>query len=335
MPFKQDGDETGLFEVLKRINQVLDRAIPLIVPIGVVFGGIVLPKVFIGLRPLVLWFFVVITLSGSLNLRVRELGRAVSSPLPVFIFIFCARILLPLMVFSLSSLIFSSDPEVVSGYVLLYTVPTAVTGIVWVSVFKGDTALSLALILLDAILAPIVVPGTVHLLLGASISLNMTGMVLSLIYMVVIPTIVGVTLNELSRGKIPAMVSPWISPFSKVCIFLMIAANSAAASPQMQTDNPLIWIIIAVCIGFSVMGFICSKLMSLAGKLKREKQVALFFACSLRNTSSAMTLAIEFFPGSAALPAVLGIMFQQMTAAVMGRLLLGKIGGNAASKVAS
>jgi predicted Na+-dependent transporter len=37
-----------------------------------------------------------------------------------------------------------------------------------------------------------------------------------------------------------------------------------------------------------------------------------------------MTLGVEYFPGSAALPAVIGIMFQQTTAAIIGRILLGK-----------
>ena len=37
-----------------------------------------------------------------------------------------------------------------------------------------------------------------------------------------------------------------------------------------------------------------------------------------------MTLGIEFFPGPAALPAVLGIIFQQSIAAAAGKLMLGK-----------
>jgi hypothetical protein len=39
-----------------------------------------------------------------------------------------------------------------------------------------------------------------------------------------------------------------------------------------------------------------------------------------------MTLAIEFFPAAAALPAVLGILFQQSLAALMSRVFFGKTG---------
>jgi len=142
--------------------------------------------------------------------------------------------------------------------------------------------------------------------------------------MIAIPTVLGVTLNELSRGKIPALINPWLSPFSKLCIPFLIAASAAAVAPQVRLDNPRVWLIIACCISFSVLGFVCGKFTAMAGKLGKEKQISLFFGAGLRNTSAAMILGTQFFPASAALPSVLGIMFQQTIAAVMGRLMLGK-----------
>jgi predicted Na+-dependent transporter len=77
-----------------------------------------------------------------------------------------------------------------------------------------------------------------------------------------------------------------------------------------------------MCIIFSSLGFVCGKIIGLLGKANRARQAALIFSVGLHNTSAAMTLGIEFFPGPAALPAVLGIIFQQTIAAIMGRLLL-------------
>ena len=296
---------------------------PVLTPVGVALG-IILPWFFLGFRPAMPWLFGTMTLAGALKLRVRELGKAVSSPWPIILFFFNTRIVMPLLIFFLSSLIFKNDPDTVSGYVLLYSVPTAVTGFIWVTIFGGDSALILALILLDTIFAPLVVPGTVRLLLGTSIHMEMTGMIISLTYMVVLPTVVGVALNELSRGKIPAKITVYLAPISKICLVIMISANAAAVAPQIRPDNPRLWIIIAACIFFSILGFICAKLSSFVGKLGREKQISLFFAAGLRNTAAAMTLGTEFFPGAAALPSVLGIMFQQTVAAIMGRILMGK-----------
>ena len=311
-------------EIANRVNLFLSRALPLLTPLGVALG-VFFPEVFTRLRPSVFWLFATITLSGSLTISTRDLGKTITSPFPIFIFIFTVRIIMPLIVFFISRLIFKGDQNTIAGYILVYAVPTAVLGFVWTSIFKGDPALSLALILLDTLLAPLVVPGTIKLLLGTSISLDMTGMIISLILMVVIPTILGVTFNELSRGKIPAMINPYLSPFSKICMVMVIAANSAAVAPQIRLDNPRLWIITAATIGFTVFGFVFAKFTSIISKLDNKKHISLFFASSLRNTSAAMTLGTQFFPPAAALPAILGIVFQQTTASIMGRIFLGKI----------
>ena len=308
---------------LDKINRALERAMPLLAPLGVALG-VALPGVFLGLRPFIPWLFGTMTLAGSLKLRARELGKAVSAPLPIIVFFISAHVVMPLLVLFLSRLVFGGDPDTISGYVLLFSVPTAVSGFIWVSIFRGDPALSLTLILLDTVLAPAVVPGTVRLLLKTGVKLDMTGMAVSLVFMILIPTIAGVALNELSRGKIPALATPFLAPLSKICMVLVIAANSAAVAPQIRPDNPRLWKIVAACIAFCVTGFILARLASLAGKFDKKKQTSLFFASGLRNTSAAMTLGIEFFPGAAALPAVLGILFQQTIAALMGRVLLGK-----------
>ena len=310
-----------------RANRSLERIFPLLISLGVVLG-VVLPWAFVGLRPFVPWLFGTVTLVGALKLRVRELGRTVSSPLPIFLFFFIARVFMPSMVFFFSSLIFRNDLDIVSGYVLLYSVPTAVTGFIWVTIFKGDAALALTLILLDTLLAPIVVPGTVRVFLGAGIDLDMTGMAVSLVLMVVIPTITGVTLNESSQGKIPAIITPYLAPLSKIFMIMVVAANASAVAHQIRFDNPRLWIISAACIGFIVLSFICARFATIAGKFQREKQISFLFASSLRNSAAAMTLAIRYFPEAAALPAVLGIMFQHNTAAVMGRIFFGKIGAD-------
>ena len=308
-----------------KANRFLERVFPLLITLGVVLG-VTLPWVFSGLRPFVPLFFGTVTLVGALKLRVRELGRAVSSPIPIIFFFLTARIVLPLAVFLLSSFVFRNEPDIVSGYVLLYAMPAAVTSFIWVTIFKGDPALALTLIVLDTMLAPIVVPGTVLLFLGTAITLNITGMAVSLILMVVIPTVAGVILNESSQGKIPALITPYLAPFSKLLMLLVMAANASAVAHLVRFDNPLLWIIMAACIGFIVLIFICTRLATLAGKFNREKQISLLFTSSLRNTAAAMTLAIRYFPEAAALPAVLGIMFQHNTAAIMGRIFFGKNG---------
>jgi tagaturonate reductase len=83
-----------------------------------------------------------------------------------------------------------------------------------------------------------------------------------------------------------------------------------------------VWITGGLCIFFSALGFVCSKFTGLLGRLSRERGISLFFAAGLRNITAATTIAIEYFPEAAALPAILGIVFQQTLAAIMGRVLM-------------
>jgi predicted Na+-dependent transporter len=309
-------------EIASAANRLLERMMPLLTPLGVILG-IVFSSFFLSLRPLIPWLFGTMTLSGALKLRVRELALAVSNPLLLILFFLSAHVLMPLGVMLMSGLVFG-NADIVSGYVLLYAVPTAVTGFIWTTIFRGDPALSLALILLDTLLAPAVVPATMRILLGTKVVLDMSGIALSLVLMVAVPTVIGVALNELSRGALPRAAGPYLGPFSKFCIVLVISANAAAVAPEIHPENPRVWLVGAMCIIFSSLGFVCGKLIGLLGKATRARQATLIFSVGLHNTSAAMTLGIEFFPGPAALPAVLGIIFQQTIAAIMGRLLLKK-----------
>jgi predicted Na+-dependent transporter len=146
----------------------------------------------------------------------------------------------------------------------------------------------------------------------------MSGMAVSLILMVVVPTILGVTLNETSRGGIPRIISPYLGPVAKICLTLVVSANAASAAGQLHLGDPTVWFIAILCIIFSLIGFFGSSLAGKIAGLRPETGITLFFAGGMRNISAAATLAIEFFPEKAALPAILGILFQQTMAAVMG-----------------
>jgi predicted Na+-dependent transporter len=67
----------------------------------------------------------------------------------------------------------------------------------------------------------------------------------------------------------------------------------------------------------TALGFIGASLAGLFGRLSPAKRTTLFFAAGLRNISASATLAIEFFPEAAALPAILGMLCQQSLAALL------------------
>jgi predicted Na+-dependent transporter len=152
----------------------------------------------------------------------------------------------------------------------------------------------------------------------------MSGIALSLVLMVVIPTIIGVFLNETSKGAVPKAVSPYLNPFSKICLLIVISANAAAAAPKVNLLDPKMLLIALLCVVMGVLAYLVAWPVGRVAKLNQKKQVSLFFAVGLRNISAATTIAIDFFPPAAAVPALLGIVFQQTLAAVMGRIMFKK-----------
>ena len=309
--------------VLRNINSFLERMIPVTTPLGIALG-LFLPGVFIYLRPFVPLLFGLMTFSGALKLKAAELGAAVRSPAPILLFFAAAHVLMPLAAMLVSSLFFEQT-DVVTGFALLFSGPTAVSGFIWASILKGDMALCLTLILIDTLLAPLVVPGTVSVLMGAKITMDMSGIALSLLLMVVIPTIIGVAVNETSRGKIPAVICPWLDPVSKICLILVIAANASAVASWIRFNDPLIWKTAFFVVILTVSGFLLVKLVSVIGKCRSPKDITMIVSGGLRNNSAVMTIAVTFFPEAAVLPTLLSIVFQQTIMAVMGKIFAKKI----------
>jgi predicted Na+-dependent transporter len=305
-------------EIARKINYHLERLIAVTTPLGIVLGFL-LPSVFIHLRPFVAWLFGIMTFSGALKLRAGELGASVRSPAPILLFFISAHVLMPVIAMLVSS-IFFKDTDIVSGFVLLFSGPTAVSGFIWVTILKGDMALCLTLILLDTLLAPLVVPGTLSVLMGAKIEMNMSGVALSLLFMVVIPTIIGVAVNETSKGKIPSVICPYLDPAAKISLMLVIAANASVVAPGIRFDNPVIWIAAIAVIILTFTGFMLIKLTTVIGKCRAPKDITMIISGGLRNNSAVMTIAVAFFPEAAVLPTLLSIVFQQTIAAVIGKV---------------
>jgi len=301
-------------------NNLLGRLIPLTTPLAVALGFL-FPDTFKLLRPFVPWLFAMMTFSGALKLKAAELGNAVKRPLPILLFFLTSHVVMPLIAL-LSSSSLLSNPDVITGFVLLFAGPTAVSGFIWVAIFKGNKALSLTLILLDTLLAPLVVPATIFILMRADIAMDMSGIAFSLLFMIAIPTIIGVTLNETSKGKIPDVICPGFDPLSKICLMFVIAANASAIAPNVSFNDPIVWKTALLCIILTTTGFFLAKLNGNAGKFGDEKSASLIIAGGLRNNSAVMTIAVAFFPEMTVLPSLLSIIFQQMIMALLGKAII-------------
>ena len=314
--------ENNLKKSLGTINRFLERAIPITTPLAIVLGFL-LPDVFIQLRPFVFWLFGLMTFSGALKLTVKELGAVIKAPLVIVLFFICAHVVMPVFA-RLAAPLFFTDTDIVTGFVLLFASPVAVSVFFWIIIFNGNKALALSLILLDTLLAPIVVPGTISILMGAKIQMDMSGIAFSLIMMIVIPTIIGIAVNELTKTKLQTIVSPYLDPISKIFLMMVVAANASVLVDKVQFADPLLWKVAVVCIALTAAGFVLAKITAIIGKCDEDTTIAMVFAGGLRNNNAVMTLAVTFFPEAAALPTLACVIIQQTLAAVAGKIFARK-----------
>lgn len=307
---------------------------PFLTPLGVI-AGLILAQRIAGASPAIIPLFAFITFSGALSMTTRDAIAVARNPLPIVVFLVSFHIVIPLLVRIASGLVFSGDAEYVTGFILLFAIPTAVSGYIWTSIHRGNGPLALALILLDTLLAPFVVPMTVSLLMGKAVSIDTGGMFVSLLLMVVIPSVLGVSINELSKGRLPLRIVPIFKPFSKLFLVAVIAINVSRLPGTLPPLGPDFIAVAALSVALSFGGFAVGRFASALLRLPVADTVSVTFATGMRNISAALVLAIAFFPPRAALPVVTGILFQQTLAALAGVGLIQKMvnrgHGNSAS----
>ena len=244
--------------------------------------------------------------------------QAVLNPLPLVLVIFILHIFLPLWALGIGHLAFSGDPFTITGLVLAMAIPTGVTSFVWVSIYKGNIALTLAIILIDTMLSPFVVPLTMSLLVGGNIEMDIIGMTQGLLMMIVIPSIIGMTLNQVSKEKVVSSLRARLSPFAKIGMGLVVMLNGAVVAPYLLDFNLKLLGIAIVVFFIAFSGYLFSFFAGRLFKQDKETVIAMMFSGGMRNISAGAVLAISYFPPAVAVPVVLGMLFQQTLASLYG-----------------
>ncbi|MGN0907594.1 MAG: bile acid:sodium symporter family protein [Bullifex sp.] len=311
-------------EPFTALNRKLERMMPFITPAGVLIA-LIFGKYFVSLKPLVNILFGLMTFFGAMKISADDIKSAFRKPMFIIAYVCASFIVMPLIAQLVSKVFFHDSIIVGSGYNLVRAVPTAVVGSVWASMFHGNLAVSLAVLLIDTLLAPALTPLMLKLFTGTAVQLDALGMMQSLCTMVVIPFLLGLVFNHFFKRQIKETIAPITNPISKILFFVEIIINVSQVSERIIREaswDYVLVIIAALCL--SVTGFLVGHLISRLMRLQYKEDISITFAVALRNTNAALVLAIGFLPELAALPIIFSIVIQQTLAAIMGKLLFRK-----------
>ncbi|XEC93340.1 bile acid:sodium symporter family protein [Paenibacillus tarimensis] len=265
---------------------------------------------FIGTVP---YLFAFVTLTMALGCGVEQLRLVASRPLPMLWTLTIAHLLLPLIAYAGGSAIFGAGSPYVIGLVLFTLIPLGVSSVIWVGLSGGSIPLMLSLVVLDSILSPFVVPAGIQLAFGQGIEVNTFSIMTDLALIVVIPTVIGVLLHQLSKGRIGQAVKPVTAPISKLCFVSVVALNASAIAPHvaaLQADMikivPVVIVLVGLCYAAGFAGAVPLRSM--------EMLTTVSYATGMRNISLGIVLALGYFSPLTAVPVVLSILIQQPVA---------------------
>jgi bile acid:Na+ symporter, BASS family len=316
---------------LYRFNRFIEKWMPFVTPcsllLGVLFSVWLTPYSF-----LVPWIFAFMTFSGGLGSGFRDLKKVLQNPAPLLACMLILHVWMPLIAWGAGTLIFHQDAYTMTGIVLAFVIPTGIVSFMWVSLYEGNIALTLSIILLDTFLAPFIVPFSLRVLVGASISIDIWGMMQGLIWMVVLPSLAGMALNQWTKGGVKTTLAPKLAPFSKMGLIMVVAINASVVAPYFKQVNGKFIAIAATVLVIAASGYIWGWLTGRYLKGDKGVVVAMTFNSGMRNISAGAVIAATYFPAPVVFPVMVGTLFQQILASTYAHFLSSKYGRGTEAK---
>ena len=222
--------------ILKRANAWIEKWIAFVTPTCLLLG-VLFPEIAgrgVAYVPVV---FAFMTFTGALKSSFKDIGAVLRKPLPLLLILAVLHVVMPCAAWSVGEMFFAGNRELITGMVLEFSVPAAVVGMMWVSIYKGDSSITLSLWVIDTVLAPLIIPLTLKILVGARVKMNPEEMMKDLVFMIALPALLAMCLNQFSCGKVKEKWPGKLAFWSKLCLIYCVICNSSKVAPYVRHMN--------------------------------------------------------------------------------------------------
>lgn len=306
--------------MLRQFNQFVEKWMALVTPVCLL-AGVLFPDVAkLGL-PLVPLVFAFMTFIGGLKSSFQDVAGVFKRPLPLLLSLLVIHVVLPAAACGLGHVLFPDNMNLITGMVLEFAVPTAVVGLMWVSIYQGNNPLSLSLVIVDTVLAPFLIPITLHVLVGSRVEIDVAGMMQELIFMIALPAVAAMCLNQFSHGRVKETWPPKLAPFSKLCLIFVVTANSSKVAPYIWNLNGQLVAVAGAILLLAASGYTAGWLAARLLRQDHAGTVSMIYGSGMRNISAGAVIAAAYFPAEVMFPVMIGTLFQQILAALFGKLV--------------
>ncbi len=270
------------------------------------------PTSFIPVIPYVTYLLALIMFAAGVTLRVSDFRRVITRPGPVLAGLGLHYLIMPLAAWGIARML-GMPPELSAGMILVGSVASGTSSTVMVFLSGGDVALSVTISALSTLVGVIATPLLTRLYVSAGITVDVLGLLTSIVQVVAVPVLLGLAVNHIAHRLVRA-VTPVLPLVSMVAILLIIAAVVGATQPAIATVGPLVAVGVVLHNAVGLLGgYWGGRLLGFDESVCRT----LALEVGMQNSGLAATLGKLYFGPLAALPGALFSVWHNLSGSLL------------------
>ena len=276
------------------------------------------PNVLQQIRPTFINYLLGVVMFGmGLTLNLNDFKIVFSRPKDVIIGCLAQFTIMPLLAWGLAT-VFQLDEALALGVVLVGCCPGGTASNVITYLAKGDLALSVGMTGVSTLLAPLLTPLLTWALAGKTVDVDVAGMLLSILWVVILPIVVGLIVKWL-WPKFTEKATDYLPAISTIAIALIVAIVIAANANKLMAGGLIIVVVVMLhnLCGLS-LGYLIGRMLGLSEPKKR----AISIEVGMQNSGLASSLATIHFAAYplATIPGAIFSVWHNISGALTARL---------------
>jgi predicted Na+-dependent transporter len=283
-------------------------------------------------------------LSAAIQCGFGAFKGVVARPKPLLLCLLQVFVVLPLTCWLLGQLCVpllgrELGEPIQIGLYLVILMPVAATSSIWVRDTRGDIELLVTLVVITMSLGTLTAPAYLYFMTGLtanSIVIPPMLILRQLCIGVLVPLVLGITLNRVLRGRLPR-VQPYFALGGNVGLFMAVYLNVGTAAPLLRhISGGKIVIAVLIILAVNIVNFLIGGGLGRAAHLARNQQVTCEFSSGMRSNGTALVVGLASFPHAplVTVPAAIYIIFQHLLAGVVKSRLVARFGEGPAAAAA-
>ena len=276
--------------MIKKLFHYISEYMAILVLAAAVLA-LLFPSALLVVRPTVINYLLGVVMFGmGLTLNLHDFKIVFSRPKDVIVGCLAQFTIMPLLAWTLAR-VFALDEALTLGVVLVGCCPGGTASNVITYLAKGDLALSVGMTGVSTLLAPFMTPLLTWALAGKSVNVDVTGMLLSILWVVILPIVIGLLVKWI-WPRFTERATDYLPAFSSLAIAFIVAIIISANADKLLTGGLLIVTVVIlhnVC-GLS-LGYLIGRLLGLSEAKKRAVSIEV----GMQNSGLASSLATIHF----------------------------------------